>query len=239
MKKRQLYYSYILLGLLVIILVIGVDILLSSHSSKRQQFQSSPTPAIASTPIIHSKLQIVSTDPTNQQTNVPINQIVSIVFNQSVDSQNISFTIQPAVVYATNSANNSFTVYFSNSLQPSTLYTYQIRLKNRQLGTYTFDTAGADSAVNNDNAAQALSDWSRTSRPDMFLYRDTPYQTLDFSITSDISQVSGEAEFNVVITASDANQGKQAFLNWLNSLGLTNAQIQNLTIHYQSPGGGP
>lgn len=225
-----------LIGGIAILTFIFLLLLISSFffSSGKSSVNNVTTPTPITTNQNTNPLSILTTDPLNNQTNVPINQIITITFNKNVLSGNITFTIQPSAQYVGNIVNNQYVVNLTSNLLPNTQYTYTIHVHDRNLGVYTFTTAGSQSGITNDNAAQTIKDWSRTNKPDMFLYNQTPYSTSDFSVSKDISQTAPyNAFFTVSLLGTDKNSGKQAFLQWLTSLGLTDQQIQNLDIRYQ------
>lgn len=85
--------------------------------------------------------------------------------------------------------------------------------------------------ANQDHAADLNNQYNMTNQPDIFLSNKTPYDTTDFSVTSDFAS-SPTQHFFFTVTAKNAH-AQQAFLTWLHSLGLTDGQIQILDVRYQ------
>lgn len=74
----------------------------------------------------------------------------------------------------------------------------------------------------------------KQANPDMFLANQLPYSTHTFSVVFSGYKKTpiGHYYFTVTLKGADQNSAKNDFLEWLHSLGLVDAQIQNLDIYY-------
>ena len=176
---------------------------------------------------------IINAQPQDAGKDVPINTPIIITFNQIISPNNTQVTVVPNTPISVNIQANILTITPSSDLTPATTYTFLIRYDpNRPAYIYSFRTIGAPSDTfvfphqEEDQKDIRLA-------PDVYVSNKTPYSTNDFSVTADISQTTGNFNFTVTLTGPDKNQDQQDFLNWVRSLGLTEAQINTLEITYQ------
>ena len=227
-KTLLLIIGLVLLALLVITSSIFIS---KKNRQKPSSFIPIPSPVRIQTEQ-NIPLQIITTNPTDKQVAVPISQIITITFNKPVSAKDISFTIEPNTSYLTTITKNQLFISFSPPLLQSTTYT--IKFNNLPIrNTYTFTTANANAIKTNDNASESLTIWSRAYKPDLYIYNQLPHDTSDYSITGSMTQIKPyHFYFNVSLLGTNKDQSKQAFVSWLQSLGLTDTQIQGLDIRY-------
>lgn len=72
------------------------------------------------------------------------------------------------------------------------------------------------------------------TEPDLFLSNNLPYQTHDFDASAAFtSSPTDHFYFTVVTKNGNPDGAKQKFLTWVQSLGLTQEQINKLDIRYE------
>lgn len=243
----------IFVGILVLVLIPIIILLFISAFSKRKTAPSSgltPTPQISlipsssgqNTPPSYAPQSstIISSNPQNFSREVPLTAPVLVTLSQPISNNNAQVTTNPVIPVSVTTQNNTVTISPQSPLAPATVYEFIIRYNPSLPATiYAFRTAGAPPGDTFDFPHQRADVDDITKAPDVYLSRRMPYSTNDFSATTQLSNDTGYFEFNITVTSQNLVQGKQEFLDWIKSQGLTDSQIQSLTIHYTSPGGGP
>lgn len=74
---------------------------------------------------------------------------------------------------------------------------------------------------------------ARISNPGVFLANKMPYETAFFSVTRQLTEANGGTYVFTVKSKTDADIARQAFLEWLGEQGLTQTQINSLTVVYE------
>src|SRR5258708_6724008 len=123
MKKRIVF---IIGGILLLFLIIGSIILVSSKNSKGTP-PVIPTPTPVNIPPLSSNaIQVTETDPVNKAAEVAAIQTLSLIFNKNISPADVIFSIQPIVPFTTTADANKLLVTFSSRISPGTTYTYMI-----------------------------------------------------------------------------------------------------------------
>lgn len=82
-----------------------------------------------------------------------------------------------------------------------------------------------------------VENFQRQNHPDVFLKNkltNEPYETTQFSITSDFVKATPSGHFHFTISLKDdKTSAKNGFITWLQSLGLTSQQITTLDVTYK------
>ena len=211
----------ILIGIFIVILIVLIISLVLGRSNEHPSV--SPTPTL---PPEVDQLRVISTIPQDESEDVPITQQITLTFNEPLTETDITILISPDTPVTT--------------WQESTAYRIAIRYPdpNKLPDTIDFITEGAgeitfpDTAPNPTSVAES-EQFVLKERPDIFLKNKTPYAEELFSIISDYDSETQKFEFLVEIpegvTESD---GRFAAETWMESLGLTPAQINSLSIEY-------
>lgn len=77
--------------------------------------------------------------------------------------------------------------------------------------------------------------YQNKTEPDIFLSNNLPYQTTDFAASAAFtSSPTDHFYFIVLVISGNPDVTKQKFLAWVQSLGITQQQISQLDIRYQS-----
>lgn len=232
--KKYIPLLFIVIFILFLVLFL-IGLFVPKYLKKVGQIGVSPTPTPFSGPgTIPTSLErvyVAFVEPKNNSANVPLNQTVQITFNTQVAQQDISFTIQPNIPFALDVEDNKLFVTFTTPLTAHTKYIYTISLhKGFPPQSFSFITADASSPIYKDNAAQVNAEWAKTHQPDLYLYNNVPHTEQTFSVTGDYAeQPTGHFYFQV---HSIGIQGRNDFLAWIKSLGLTDDQIAQLDIRY-------
>lgn len=236
--------SFIIFGIFIFALII-ITLFTQINKSK----QTTPTPSIFPISTVtpetiptgaEKPLDIIFTQPEDKAKNISLSQDIIISFNRVLSLSEVIFVLAPAVNYTTSINGNNLIIKPSEPLSPGTLYTYIINykfLKQLPSKTRSFTTLGPTPSVKPDTFPVGLFEeqdrLQREKHPDIFLANQTPYSTNDFSISSDFKQTPiGHFYFVVTLKGEDKNLAKNNFMAWLESLGLTDQQIQGFDITY-------
>lgn len=234
MNKRLLF-----IALIFFFILIPALLLLFPNKKNPSPGPFSPTPTQIINPPQHGPLGITiqNTKPPNNSTNVDPNQNIVLTLNKPATLDQIAINISPNIPYTPSIQENNVFITPQTPLQPGTTYVYMVKYADGTISDrYSFTTAGqqvspAVSPAPVDNTQEMELEWQRVHQPDLFLSNKTPYQTQDFSVTNDYTTTPAE-HFYFTVTAKTPN-GKQAFLDWLKSLNLSDTQMQQLDIRYQ------
>jgi len=211
-----------------------------SPSKKQRPQTQNPTLTMSGTPVSTQQpqqiqpLRIIKTDPVNNQTNIPLDQKITISFNNPFSLSHIIFSINPSVTYTTAINGNDLVITPYATYSTGTTYNYSIQFVGTQsMQTFSFTTT-ALVVTSPDDTSQVADTFNKTHYPDVFVYNRMPFQTTDFSATGSFTSSPTEHYYTTVaLNQTNPDQSKQAFVNWLKSLGLTDDQIQILDIRYQ------
>ncbi len=238
-KNKYLLFIGGGIAILFSILFIIISINISNSTNKtNKKLLPSPTPTIQNktqqvspTP----NIDVISTQPNNNATDVPLDTQIVITLNQAIDGNNVNVSITPNnAVFSTITNQNTIRITSQNQLQADTIYTLTIKYApNVPAYIYAFRTIGAPSGDTFSFPHQAADVNDIRSAPDVFLARRTPYEGTDFKVNSELSDSTGYFVFTVTITSNDKQTAQQDFLNWALSQGLTQEQVRSLQITYQ------
>ena len=225
----------ILIGIFIVILIVLIISLVLGRSNEHPSV--SPTPTL---PPEVDQLRVISTIPQDESEDVPITQQIMLTFNEPLTETDITILISPDTPVTTTFQNDVLIISPNPTWQESTAYRIAIRYPDphKLPDTIDFITEGADEITFPDTAPNPTSvaeseQFVLKERPDIFLKNKTPYAEELFSIISDYDSETQKFEFLVEIpegvTESD---GRFAAETLMESLGLTPAQINSLSIEY-------
>jgi Bacterial Ig-like domain len=223
------------------VIILAIIILFFFLFKKNEQKLPGPLPTPTPVSVNQQKngFAVQTTFPPNGTKQTSLQQTVTLSANQPVTTNDFVLEMQPNFPHTLDAQGTTITIKPTQQLQPGTTYSYRIRYKDGTFSDwYSFTTVGnppTGTPPAQDNIPQLEDQWDRISQPDVFLYNQIPYkqayETADFSVTGDFSSTqNGHIFFTVTVKTA---QGKQAFLNWVKSTGLTDQQIPNLDIRYQ------
>lgn len=232
-------------------LAIAIYILLSRKSKTNNVSTTAITPAagledilpgtiIPTTDITPGQLDIVAVSPTDRSANIIQTTPIEITFSQEVDPKDIEFSISPELTFTQKIEGNKLIITPTENFQTSTLYTYGINIisDKKKIRMYTFSTAGDEPIYRpdtgpNEEAIKKYDESVRIRYPDIYLKNNTPYETTTFGITGTYSEQKEYFEFKVLLKGANKNDARASFIVWLQTLDLTDQQIQSLDITYE------
>lgn len=183
-------------------------------------------------------LQVTHVSPGNMASNVLALQPITITFNKNVSLSDISFFIFPEIDSTSSAQSSTITIIPTTPLSENIRYSYTITgtLTGNLLVTGSFATGDYKNAVipleasypNLENTANKL---QQQNYPDVFLSNYVPYATADFSVSAVfLTSPTGHYQFSVI---QQTPFGKQRFLSWVKSLGLSDTEVAVLDIVYE------
>lgn len=250
MKKKYIILSSILV--IVVISIIFMAIIQRSKSKPQQGIMITPTPLptiVSVTPVFitptllptiatnipNQKIQVTHIQPADASTNNPIFVTIKATFNQDITSQNITFSILPPTPFTLEKIGTIATITFSKPLQQASQYFYSFNLNNIEiLPAFSLTTEGQgkikipDTSVN--PAGRAL-EYQRMHDPETYLQNYSPHETSAFAFN--FSFEGSHIYFTVTSKKVTKDDAKQQFFTWIQSIGLTQQQLQTLDIRYQ------
>lgn len=234
-------------GFLFILFFIPLVSFLSKNQSLQQKlpffFISPPTPVPApQTTFMYKPPAIISSNPTDGQTNIPTTTPITISFNRPITSDEITFWIGPGISAATTISGTTLTALPTTTLTPGSIYGYSIKFKDGTPSkTYYFTTVGQGPAVNNpkyDPVPNLFKSQDKQLHPDTYLSNNMPYTGTLFHVSYSYTQApNSHIYFTVLLYGSDQSQAKAEFSTWVKSFGITDDQITTMDIRYVSPNG--
>lgn len=231
----------LIIGILVIAIIISL-LVLNFFGRKPVQ----PTPTLSPSPPTATPIQtsipiqpltINSSYPANNTQDFPPNATLSFTFNRNIDTDVMSVTFNPAVQFNQTIASDLLLIKPKTELKPSTIYSVVVLGKDMAVSyTIQFQTAAQnpkDTSPTAEGIKQIEDTLRKAQPPNAYLANKLPYSTSDFSATSANRPTTNNLYFIVVLQGTDKVSAKNAFLDWLRSLQLTDTQIQGLDIEYQ------
>jgi len=240
MKKTILLICGLIFAVLIVTLIAVLPRTIHKSPGTEQTTTPTPIPSVTlAQPTLASRqsLYIVTAFPLDGQKNVPTNQNIVITFNRIFSANEFSFS--SSFQSTTSISGNTLIVKPTNPLKENTTYIYYVNYTSPDsVGeTRSFSTIGPNPKLPDEFQGQGNAQTTYSSiygTPDLFLSNHTPYKGKDFSVTYDFTTTPNEHfYFTVTLSGSNHDQAKQDFLNWLTSLGFSDAQIQSLDIRYQ------
>ncbi len=241
----------IVLSITVIILIIITYVLMNRNTSDNSSNPVTPTPAVGFEDVIPGilvdrnditpdEIDILAVSPADQTSNIVETSPIEITFTQSIIESDVNFSISPDLTFNKQIEGNKLIISPSENFQPSTLYTYRIEIRENleKIRMYTFKTAGQGPLNRPDTAPsdEVISQYEESIRieyPDIYLQNKTPYETKTFGITGTYSNAAREFQFRVLLKGANKNESRASFILWLQTLDLSDKQIESLDITYE------
>lgn len=231
---------FLFIGIILLILVSVVLFVLPKKPGvippkPVEQFQPSGTTSPTPTPATQV-LSVISSIPSMNTQDVPPNITLRITFNKEPRLELTSVKFTPAVVFQLSLVYNILFIDPTIDLLPSTNYKVEVSV-NGMISPYIlmFRTASQNppGTAPDAESLKKQDEILRQMKPDAYLANKLPFSTNDFSASSAIKPSTNNLYFIVELKGSDKVSAKNAFLDWLKSLQLTDTQIQGLGIEYQ------
>ncbi|MFA9289050.1 MAG: hypothetical protein ACEQSA_04180 [Weeksellaceae bacterium] len=229
-----------LLVFLLIVLAIIVMILRSriSTTGTTPDGNTPTTVPITAVPA-NAPLEIVSFQSDAATGTLLPNSIIEVSLNRAFVSNEVQIGISPDI--QTNQTIEGTAIYISpqTNWTIGTAYTFSVtaggQTTDYELRTVETQTAGSQGVNTRPEGAYEESlAFQLQNHPDSFLTNQTPFATDRFSIISQyIEQPTGHFAFAVTLNGDEA-EARTYFRVWLESLGLSATQIDELDITYQT-----
>lgn len=240
----------IILTITILVLVL-ITYFLISRRPTTTEINSTITPIVGlqdivpgiivpTTNIKPGELDIVAVSPVDGSSQITQTTPIEITFSQELKENEIEFIVSPEIAYTQALDGNKLIITPTEDFQTSTLYTYRVTILNdlQKIRIYTFSTAGNEPIYRPDTAPEdddikRYDESVRIEYPDIYLKNNTPYETTSFGITGTYSETASEFQFRVLLKEPNKNQARADFILWLQTLDLTDEQIDSLDITYE------
>lgn len=199
-------------------------------------------PPVLATPSAEgADIRVLETNPVDGAKNVSVTQDITVTFTGSIQQRDIVIHTSPEIRYRLTDIpfqSNKIVLDIQEPLSAGVLYSVNVTYLPYPYHprTISFTTTGPTQPDRPDTAPPDTEIIDRTylqDQPDLYLYNNTPYETAAFRITGAYTTFpNGHYGFDVVLLG-DQQQAKQAFLQWLSSLGFNDTHIGQLDIRYQ------
>jgi hypothetical protein len=193
-----------------------------------------PTPY----PKENNPLNVVSVLPMDNSVSVSTDDNITVTFNRELKEEDIIFSIEPKFEYRMEIDGYNLKIIPSKPLSSGTKYFYVIkyRLPGKIPQGYSFTTLGPTPQITQntqpEGGVEETEKFYLENHPDIFLSNKTPYSTADFSVEWEfVKEPYEHFEFNVELFGNNDDRSYDKFILWLQSLGLTNKQINALDIY--------
>ncbi|MBU1000174.1 Ig-like domain-containing protein [Patescibacteria group bacterium] len=200
------------------------------------QPSSAPETTMPSVQPTAEPLQIISSVPEDNDKNIPTNITLWLTFNQNINKSLINTKLTPAAQLKISTNQNMLFVKPIQELLPATSYTLELSSAETSFSQkITFQTAAqnpSDSSLD-EKSIKAIEEGTKQAQPAAYLTNKMPYSSDQFEVNWSVRPSPKTLYFVVTLKGSDKANSKNAFVSWLKSLDLTDAQIQGLDIEYQ------
>lgn len=230
----KLIRTIILLGVIAVLLII-LYIVLSAVLGQNQTGQQTGT-----IPIPQSEEQLplvpLTINVRDGFDQVQLDQELVVTFNKSFSQEDVEVTVEPSFPYDTSVEGKQLIITPQRPLQPDTDYTLTVRPTVSQERSFTFKTINPQDETDADTypigAREQSEEFQRINYPDVFLANQTPYETEQFVITHEYDPGVGAFVFQVQLRGN-IQESRQAFADWLVSLGMTGEQVDRVQIEFR------
>lgn len=245
-NQKQLILIGILSSILVI-LIMGFFLLQRQKKIDNQSatqsgiLQTNPTGIIIPTQEIKShELDIVEVYPIDRKQDVGLKTPITISFSRKFQLNELEFFISPNSPASIEVEGMKLIIQPIDTWTPGTNYSYSVNFPSdvTKVRLYGFTTTGPTSIGYPDTAPQdyfqSELQKQKTERTDLYVANQTPFESDIFSITSEYTiEPPNHFYFKVQSKITDQSRITQEVHVWLQSLDLTQDQINSLDIRYQ------
>lgn len=190
-----------------------------------------------------NEIKLVSSVPKKDSKNIGLNQTITLIFNQNIQNNTININIDPPTAFKSNISNNRLLLTPIQSFQPGKLYLVYIKnpATNKYFDVVNFITIGQPAEITekpedfeykNQQIAQ-LESINLQTQPDLYLFNLLPHRTNEYSISGKYDSSSEKYIFTIIHLSQNQELIKNKAIEWIKQQGLTDQQIQQLSISYQ------
>jgi len=197
------------------------------------------TPLLPTKIIMRNNLDVVSV-PINGSTNVALDTALHITLSKQFTLNDITFHISPNTPHLEVIEGNVLVITPETQWNKGTPYTFNIIFPDdkEKVRSYTFQTQGSPQQFLPDTRPEGYYEESellhKENYTDIYVTNKTPYANDVFSIRSEFDPTVPAHFYFIVTSKGEGLNGVQQAVNvWLQSLDLTQAQIDTLDIKYQ------
>lgn len=225
----------IIIAIITLIVITLTLSLIVSFFNQTQKPQPQPLqPTIPDSISIKDSIQLVSSVPQNNTTNVPVTVMPSLMFNASLEGKSPQVIISPPTVFTFTFSSDSLVINPQTNLLPATNYTITTTVDN-QTFFLVFTTSGGSPTIFGDTRPIDIIDEEqeilKSTHPDIFLSNATPYSNNSISVISRFVDVP-TGHFQFIVTSKNNSNPQAAFNVWAQEQGLTINQIDALDLVY-------
>ena len=253
-QLQDFKFLYNMKNKIIIIILIGIVILLAglyfyftlkptvnntNQITPTQQPNLPTTPLLPTKVILRNDLDIVSV-PIDGSTNVTLDTTLRITFSKQFTLNDIKFNISPNTPHLEAIENNILVITPQTQWNKGTPYTFSIIFPDdeERVRTYTFKTQGSPQQFLPDTRPEGYYEQSeqlhREEYPDIYVTNKTPYENGVFSVRSEFDPTPpGHFYFIISSKGESSSVVKQAVGIWLESINITQTQINSLDIRYK------
>lgn len=183
-------------------------------------------------------LEVVNIDPRDQAKNISVNKVITITFSQEFAESDVSFSLSPNSPHEQRIEGNKLIITPNSNWEAGTQYGYSINFANdnQKVRLYTFTTTGPTAEYLPDTQPEGLQEQEAQSQleedPNLYVSNHTPYESGTFYVTSEYDP-NPPAHFYLLVRLKDQSRGQQDFNVWLQTLNLTQEQINSLDVRFQ------
>ncbi len=223
--------------ILIISVIVAIPLLLfllsQTYTRSFKKTTILPTPAPSQAPAIKASIQ-------NNQINVPLDGVMFVDFGRPIQASEFAVTYLPVTNFSTQASGTKLIITPSTSLKPSTRYSITVSTSDRKklLVALVFTSLGPTPTFAPDTRPsgepQRTDELLRQNHPDNLIANHLPYATSDFKAAYTYKTApTGHFAFTVTALGTNRDTSKTAFIVWVKSFGITDAQIGQLDITYQ------
>ncbi|MDP4011352.1 MAG: Ig-like domain-containing protein [Candidatus Roizmanbacteria bacterium] len=239
MKIKILIVSLASIAILLAILFFWSKSNLTQNEKGMAQRPILPTGiTIPTETITTDELDIVAV-PDDGSTNVPLKKALKLTFSQKFTNADIEFYIGPNTPYLSNIEDNVLIVAPQTQWDEGVVYTFSIIFPDdkEKIRTYKFQTVGSPQQKSPNTRPEGLYEqqeqFHKENYPDIYVTNQTPYENDIFAIRAEFdSTPPGHFYFIITSKINDQERLSQEVNVWLQSLDLTQDQINRLDIRY-------
>lgn len=232
-------YKKIILILLIVIVLLGVILFfVLNRTTSTTNLGQNPTGIIIPTREVPANtLDVVDIDPRDQSQNIALDKSITITFSQTFTQNDFVFSITPNTAHTQTIEDNKLIIKPTSNWETGTEYGYSINLDdNQKVRLYSFTTTGPTQEFLPDTQPEGLKELEEQSQleddPNLYVSNQTPYETGTFYVTSEY-EPNPPAHFYLIVRLKDQTRGQDDFNVWLQTLNLTQDQINSLDVRFE------
>lgn len=239
MTKVFFISGLIIFGLIILVIVVLV---ITKPKTGKPSVPYIPTSSTLASPqgsIFPGYQSLIDySKPQNNATNVKINAPINVHFTKNVDLSGASITFNPPIKFQTYYNNQNLDIILTDHLQTNTSYHLNISIPADNFSYDLSFTTGSDAVIGTEPGiaeVQSYENSVRQSNPSLYLSNKVPFSNDLFVITLGPFKTVPNSHYSFYVSFKGGNHqaSRDSLKGWLESLGLTDSQIESLDIAYQ------